>query len=486
MEGIFSIFSKKKNKKIDTQRYLLYWQKDKIFIQKKSQIEVIPLNEFLKSPPKGKGYLLISEEDIKSKVVSLNKTKGMKIPRIMRYEALELVSEKSLESLKTDYIVNWRALWKKQDGPITQIAFLLFVARRTPIESFLTTLKTNGLEILDVFLDIDLLIKIGEDYATHDEDFVLFFFQNKVYFLAFQNKIYTFHRKFQLTTSFLDSEEFQQTSWQSELDMEFRRSIFYAKQKFKLEAKYITLFSDSEEVYNFFKERKQELYLDLNLPALKFREKDRCLILDLWSIHHYLDITSLLPPEFVFERRIKKTSLFFQGIALILFLITLNTILKYCSNYNIKMDNLNKILYQANLVKKRVIKYPRSEIKKAIKMMITPRYRREQLSTKKNYELFFTLKVLPYLVPSKIVLTRLFWEDSPGANNILIEGKVLTPDVLQRNKIFEKFIYNLDHCILIQKINDMDTSNLLEKGTFILNLNLSRILTAKSKNIKSK
>ncbi len=473
-----------------TGAYLLYWQGDTVFVGSERKVEAKSLNALLESPPRGKGYLLVSEENIKSKVVSIPQTKGINVARVMQHEALELVQEDDLESLRQNYIFNWRLLWEEKRGQTTEREFILFVAPRSSIESFLSAIKTKGLKVEDVFVNIDLLIRIGENYAIHKEDFVIYFYQNKIYFFAYKDKKYVFHRELKLTTLSAGSDasksELQESVGLEELYMEIKRSIFYAKQKFKLEGRHLTLFSDSQAVYRFLKERKEDLNFNLiETPLEREGEKDRCLILSLWLKYHSFNLASLLPPEFSLEKCLKRMSYIGIGIALITFGLSLGTILKYTSDYNKKLAQLNTILYQENIVKKRLLKYPRDQILKAKQMILKPRLPEVQRmsvpSSNINNCLVSALDALPYLVPSEILLRTLDLKTSPTSDILSIEGKILVNGPQRRSEVLQRFISNLKHCILIDQIKEVERDSLFDRGTFRLRLTLACVKQMRSR-----
>ncbi len=463
-------------------KHLLFLEEKEIFFWHNGEKATFPLETFVQNPPKGKAELLIADERVQKKIVTLPVGKKLKLHQVMEYEALELVEAANPEELRSEFIFNWRLLGEEEG----QKFFLLLVLPREEIIPFLETCRPKGLEIENIICSLDLLIKIGEKYSQREEEFFLFAHKTTVYLIAFKHKKYIFHRKFELTQT-------EESGLREEFLLELKRSIFYAKQKYKLTPDTLTvLFLPS-----FLAKALKETEIELGLKEVKFLEREKPAELEaqqippffnFWLAYYHLtsELISLLPPEILLEKRLKNWALVTAGIGLLFFLLSFFYVFKYAQEYETQIDHLSTTLNQTIKLKKQLI-LNRSElahlhvIQRQVKLL-KPLLERRHFS-------YIYLEALPYLLPSKVHLERLCWEVGtstavqlshqkttlPSQKRLIIEGKVEVKDPQRRNQVFQSFIDNLKNCPLIVNIPQEKTNLLFKQGLFRLTLDLREI-----------
>jgi len=463
-------------------KYLLFWEKE-IFVWHDREKTTFSLEAFLQNPPSGKAELLITDDQVQQVIITLPADKRLKLSQIMEHEALELVKAADLQELRENFIFNWRLLGEESGERV----FLLLVLPKEKIVPLLETCRHKGLEIENIICSLDLLIKIGEHCSQKEEEFFLFSHKNAVYFIAFKHKKYVFHRKFELTQT-------DEAGLGEEFLLELKRSIFYVKQKYKLIPETLNILFLSPLLTEVLKKVKTELGLkeikfwkEEKLPYSASEPQEISPFFILWLTYYHLihELISLLPPEILLRKKIKNWALVATGIGLVLFFLSLFYLFKNVQEYKKQVEYLSTTLDQLIKIKKQAMA---NQQKFAYFRALQRQF--ELLGPfleKRNFSYLY-LETLPYLLPSKLHLEKLYWtvslptSDTPQKDalssphkELLLEGKVEVKDPQKCNQVFQKFVYNLKNCPFVIGISKEETSLLFKQGIFRLSVDLKEI-----------
>ncbi|MDL1970471.1 MAG: hypothetical protein LWW94_05785 [Candidatus Desulfofervidaceae bacterium] len=453
-------------------KYLIYWEDDKIYTFHEGEKRQYSLEAFTQNPPQGTGVLLLSDEKVLQKVIALPTGEKLNLSQIMLHETLELVQIEQVSELKKEFIFNWRSLGKGEGKEF----YLLMVFPKKDLLPFFETWKQKRLAITDVVCNVDLLIKIGEISTKKPEDYFLFFNQNIVYFLAFQEGRYVFHRKFELTD--LPTSD---SSWE-EFFLELKRSIFYVKQKYKLIPTSITLLAPPSWFSPYVNKLQAELDLMVSSLSLKEAPCPEIPFLNLFITYSSLvpSLISFLSPEILFERKLKKYSLVMAIVFLFIFIWSYWGVFYYGEMYQKEMNEYLHTLILLNQVKKRIgahrerINYLRNLQKQTeeVKRLLD-----------KRFFVYDYLQIFSYILPPQIHLERVISirarpkdESHPlPVHTLIINGKIDVKDPQKRNEAFQAFIARLEKCPFIMDLNQVDTDDMLKEGVFKLEMSLKRV-----------
>lgn len=440
------------------EEFLIYLEGETTYITSGGTIKKYSFNDFLENPPKGKGILLINDEKFQIKRLNLPKHQKINLYQTMLYETLELTQMK-----KKELIFKWRFLGNDEKESF----YLLFVLPKLNIFSFWEKLKKQKFEIKDVFCTLDLLVKIGEKYSESEGDCFIFFNNNIVYFLAFKDKIFLFHRKVELKNVEVD------VSWQ-ELVLELKRSLFYAKQKYKIIPEKLKILMPPSWFTPKLSETLAEELAIVKTEVIEFKKFSKDVpFLDIFmsNLDIISSLISFLPPEVLQEKKLKKVSILSVFVLSICFLGIIQNLFYHWSNYQYQTNIYFDVSRQLNKLEQKIKK--QGEKLNYLKCLQNQANEIKNFLEKRSFVQIY-LTTIPYILPKEIHLEKLSFIPEETGYVLILSGKVDTKEIPKRGIIFQSFLENIKKMPFLTNIT-LNTIKLFTEGEFHLTAYLKKI-----------
>ncbi len=443
----------------------LYIEKETIYVLKDDEELSIAVEDFEKLKLKGKVRVVISHEITRQKVINVPTKQKISLKKMMPYEAMELAGVTDANELKYNYIFNWRKIGEDEENNF----YLLYLVEKKDVFPVIDKCTNEEIKIIDIICFLDLLLEIAKELTQKKDGIFIFFLDAFCVLLAISNGIYVFYRRFNIA---LESLRFLEEN--DNFFLEIRRSIFYIKQNYKSIPLSFFLICAPKEIVDSFRELQEEL------GAKEVREvafsHDLSRTRPLFLYQQYLDLShrcvSLVPYEFVFEKRIRYFSYATIIAGIVFFIISINLFYKAAQKYENELDNIIKDFTILNRLKKEMVNVDINvrEVKKRL----------EEENSLKSYSnkttIFYPiLTSIAYLQPKGIYLKELIISQK-NVPKLILKGNFLIKDSKIRIQILKKYISNLENCPLVENIFQQDELNdVINQGSFTLILTLNRV-----------
>jgi hypothetical protein len=424
----------------------------------------------------GNGILIINRDSLLNQVIPIPSRGKVDVKNVVYHEA------ESLSNLPPSRLaIGWRSIGSFQENGILKELFLISTYPKDEIVSILDGLKKKGIRIEKVAGWLDLVIEKGRGIGKKGGMGIILFESRAVHFIFFKDGLYGFHRTFEIGEEGLTEE----------LTLELKRSIYYAKQRFKSIVEEINIIIPPPWLDDMkISEIRGSLNIPINLISYPVEEGEiyqfPLLGLLLYESGIHSSLANILPPEAMREKHLRQISNAF--VVMELCLICLFILLTY---NNKTILNEDKSLYQKKLSHLRAIEEKINSYQEEFNRLDVLKKQAEEVRNLMKRRPFINLylNALPYILPPQIHLESMRWigemgeekevaspprgakPERKGSNILTLSGRIDSEKSDERYMAFYQFIKNLKNIPSIE-IGRLDSERILKDGAFEVSIHL--------------